>query len=121
MSLDGPHSVTKVNADISGIPSQGEIEQSIVEWLKNYLADLLNLSVDELDRSITFQQYGLDSSAAVGLSGDLGMWLGCDIDPAIAYEFPSINELAKALADDAAVRNAFGKRHSIAGKESADA
>jgi len=121
MSLDEQHPVTKAGADFSEMPSQGQVEHLIVEWLRSYLADLLNLSADELDRSMTFQQYGLDSSAAVGLSGDLGNWLGYDVDPAIAYEFPSINELAASLAGDPAVRNAFSKRHGVSGKESSNA
>ena len=75
-----------------------KLEETINAWLTNYIADLFSLPTDEVDTSMIFERYGMDSSSAVGLSGDLGDWLGYEIDPMIAYNFPSIDELAKGLA-----------------------
>ena len=49
--------------------------EEIRVWLVNYLADLLEVDQDEIDTSVSFDQYGLDSSTAVGITGDLSDWL----------------------------------------------
>src|ERR1043166_9579244 len=84
-----------------------DVERSIAEWLARYLADVLNLSVHEVKGTTSFEQYGLDSSGAVGLAGDLANWLGCNIDPTVTYEHPTINALAGALASNPMIRGAF--------------
>ena len=67
------------------------------EWLQTYLAQLLGLDRANVDTSTSFEQFGLDSSAAVGLSGDLGDLVGQDLDVSLAYEYPSIDELVAQL------------------------
>lgn len=66
-------------------------------WLIAYLARLLGVEEREVDPSFSFELYGLDSTAAVGLSGDLGELLGNEFDPAIAYDHPSIDALVEHL------------------------
>ena len=48
----------------------------IVAWLTDYLTELLAIESGEIDVEKTFNRYGLDSSAAVGMTGDLATWLG---------------------------------------------
>jgi acyl carrier protein len=85
------------------------VMQSIVNWLKAYLSDLLELRPEDVNERTTFDRFGLDSSALVGMLGDLGEWLGVELDPAAAYDEPSIAQLACFLAADervyAAARN----------------
>jgi acyl carrier protein len=73
-------------------------EERIVQWLREYIADVLRLPVEKIDTDASFQQLGLDSSAAVGMTGDLADWLGIEIDPAAPYDYPSIGALAKTLS-----------------------
>jgi acyl carrier protein len=73
-------------------------EERIIAWLREYIADILGLPAEKIDAEASFQQLGLDSSAAVGMTGDLAGWLGIDIDAAAAYDHPSIAALARALA-----------------------
>jgi acyl carrier protein len=47
----------------------------IQAWIVSYLAQLLEINPDEVDTAIPFDQYGLDSSAAVGMTGDLEDWM----------------------------------------------
>jgi len=75
-----------------------DIETRTSEWLANYLASSLEMADDEMDRDLSFERMGLDSSAAVALVGDLGDWLGFDLDPTMAYDYPSINLLSKEVA-----------------------
>ena len=69
------------------------------EWFVSALADMLELAKDEIDADATFDRYGLDSSAAVGLIDNLGTWLGCDLDATLLYDYPTINALARHLVE----------------------
>ena len=85
-------------------------EQSITTWLREYLANLLGLQEHEIDDHAAFDRYGLDSSAAVAMAGDLGDWVGCDLDPSSAYDHPSIAELSRVLSQSGAVRTSLSNR-----------
>jgi acyl carrier protein len=71
---------------------------AIQAWLVSYLAQLLEINPNELDFKASFDRYGLDSSATIGLTTDLGDWLGFAIDPTITYDYSSIESLAEYLA-----------------------
>jgi acyl carrier protein len=71
----------------------------IQAWLVAYLAVALKLDRAEIDVGKTFEAYGLDSAAAVGMTGDLEEWLGYEIDPALPYDHPTIADLAQRLAE----------------------
>src|SRR5690348_14597221 len=79
-------------------------QTKLVGWLSGYISDLLALDAADIDLDLSFSRYGLDSSAAVGMSGDLGTWLKLDIDPAVVYDYPCISRLAEHLSADPNVR-----------------
>lgn len=72
--------------------------REIHDWIVSYLADLLEVDPDDIDASIPFDRYGLDSSAAVGLTGDLEDWLGQEIDPTLLYDYPTIDALVRHIS-----------------------
>ncbi|HLP87800.1 MAG TPA: acyl carrier protein [Nostocaceae cyanobacterium] len=72
----------------------------IQDWIIAYLANLLAVNKDEIDVTIPFDRYGLDSSAAVGMTGDLGDWLGKEIDPTLLYDYPTVEALVKYLSSN---------------------
>ncbi|MEL6489997.1 MAG: acyl carrier protein [Cyanobacteria bacterium J06634_6] len=72
---------------------------AIREWIVSYISDLLEVSADEIDTEISFDRYGLDSSAAIGLTGDLEDWLGKEVDPTLLYDYPTVEGLVEYLAD----------------------
>ncbi|MBE9201729.1 MULTISPECIES: acyl carrier protein [unclassified Nodularia (in: cyanobacteria)] len=72
----------------------------ISEWIVDYMSDLLEIEPDEVDVETTFARYGLDSSAAVILTGDLGNWLGKEIEPTVMYDYPTISKLAEYVAEE---------------------
>ncbi|BBD69135.1 phosphopantetheine-binding protein [Nostoc commune NIES-4072] len=78
------------------IPTAAEIQA----WIVLYLADLLEVDSDEIEVTIPFDRYGLDSSAAVGLTGDLEDWLGCELDPTLLYDYPTVEALVKHLVSE---------------------
>jgi acyl carrier protein len=80
------------------------IVTALQNWLCKYIAQILNVSPERIDPDVKFDRHGLDSSAAVGLAGDLSAWLNCDLDPALTYDFPTIAELSAELGRRDAVR-----------------
>jgi acyl carrier protein len=70
----------------------------IQDWIVTYLADLLETEPEEIDVTIPFDRYGLDSSAAVGLTGDLENWLGTEVEPTLLYDYPTVEALVEHLS-----------------------
>ncbi len=72
--------------------------KDIQVWLIAYLSQLLDIKPTTVDIECSFDSYGLDSSAAFGLTGDLEDWLDCELDPALTYDYPTIEQLLHYLA-----------------------
>jgi acyl carrier protein len=72
--------------------------QEIQEWIVSYLAELLEVDTDEIDVTVPFDRYGLDSSAAVGMTGDLETWLETEVDPTLLYDYPTVEALVGHLS-----------------------
>ena len=73
-------------------------ESGIQEWIVSYLARILKIKADEIDVTAPFVYYGLDSLTTVNLTRDLKDWLGIDLAPTLAYEYPNIQTLSEHLA-----------------------
>jgi acyl carrier protein len=72
-------------------------KEKIQNWLKSYVANLLNINSKQVDITVPFDRYGLDSSSTVGMLADLEDWLRCTLDPTLVYDYPTIQSLAKHL------------------------
>ncbi len=80
-----------------GNPAPGAA--TIQAWLVSKLSELLEIEADEIDVGEPFASYGLGSTELVSLSGELADWLGRDLPAELAYEFPTIEALARGLAE----------------------
>jgi acyl carrier protein len=89
----GPESHEAVVSGPTELPAQDEIQ----DWLVSYLSELLEMAPGDIDINDTLAAYGLDSSGAVGMIGDLGEWLGRKLDPGLLYSYPTIANLARYL------------------------
>lgn len=69
----------------------------IQDWIISHLAELLEVKTDEIDITIPFNRYGLDSSEAIGMTGELEDWLGQRLHPTLLYDYPTIEKLAQYL------------------------
>jgi len=76
----------------------------IKDWLVCYIVELLEIEPDEVDITIPFDRYGLDSSAVVGMTGDLEDWLEYEIDPTLIYDYPTIEALSTHLSEEGKVK-----------------
>jgi amino acid adenylation domain-containing protein/thioester reductase-like protein len=79
-------------------PSAMTTERAIEAWLIHQIAARIGLPPSEVDPHEPFTYYGLDSVEAVGLTGDLEIWLGRSLSPTLAWDYPNISRLAHHLA-----------------------
>jgi len=70
----------------------------IQAWLISKLSERLEIEPAEIDAGELFASYGLGSTEAVSLAGELAEWLGRKLSPALVYEYPTIESLARHLA-----------------------
>lgn len=68
-------------------------------WLVGWIARELEMPADQLDASRSLMDYGLSSVAATMLVGDLEDWLGLRLSPTLAWDYPSIDEMADHLQE----------------------
>ena len=73
-------------------------ESTLQRWLVDRVAVNIEVRADDIDVSLPFSHFGLDSLAAVGLSGELENWLGRKLPPTLTWDYPSIELLAAHLA-----------------------
>lgn len=74
-------------------------KDAVSAWVVDYIEGkgISPIPVDELT---PIEDYGLDSLAAVELSGQLGDFLGREIDAMLMYQYATIKELSGALASE---------------------
>jgi len=80
------------------IDARRPTEDDIQAWLIEKITAMDDVDAASVDIREPFSSYGLTSRAAVGLSGDLEEWLGRRLSPALVYEHPTIEALARHLA-----------------------
>ncbi len=80
-------------------------QAQISTWIKNYLADILEIETEEVDENYEFERFGLNSSAAVSLVGDLEEWLGFELSPSLFFEYNTIAQVSAYLAEVAQEEN----------------
>ncbi|MGP1384402.1 MAG: acyl carrier protein [Thainema sp.] len=72
--------------------------EAIELWMIERLANLFQTDINNIDPEVPFDDYGLDSAAAVGLTGELEEWLQRSVSPTLLYDYPTIAGLADYLA-----------------------
>ncbi len=79
--------------------SESPPAEIISAWIVARLSELLAIEPHEIDVREPFASYGLGSAELVSLSGELAEWLGRQLSPDLAYECPTIEVLARHLAE----------------------
>ena len=84
---------------------EGVVDQETIEnWLTAKIANSLGLDPEEIDPEESLASYGLDSSVALGLTGELSAWLNLELETILFWEYPKISRLAAYLADEVVKR-----------------
>jgi acyl carrier protein len=109
------HGVLRKASDI-GARSESEDQAQITAhrlegWLKEHVASLLEVDVQAIGDDESFARLGLDSAAAIAMTGDLAQWLGCEIDAMAPYEFSTIATLSRHLGTRPDVQAALAEKN----------
>jgi acyl-CoA synthetase (AMP-forming)/AMP-acid ligase II/acyl carrier protein len=86
---------------IADIPNIAPTAETIQDWLISKLAEVLHLDPDEVDPEASFAHYGLDSSVAMELTGELEIWLERQLEPTLFWEYTNIASLIEYLSREA--------------------
>lgn len=99
MSATTQQRIIEADSDSPETASKNNItSEEIRDWIASYLANLLEIPPDEIETDVSFDIYGLDSSAAIGLTGELEDWLGREVDPTLLYDYPTVEALVEYLS-----------------------
>lgn len=82
---------------------------AVRDWLIARLAAQAGVTAAQVSIHDPFSRFGLDSQRAVMLSGDLQDWLGRPLPATVAYDFPTIDALARHLGGATAPESASGR------------
>jgi acyl carrier protein len=96
------------NAQLEAVPAGegragggGRPSAQVIEaWLTDKVAELLGIEATEIDPEQELSAYGLSSVTGVMLTGDVEDWLGVTLEPTVAWEYPSVREMARFLAGE---------------------
>jgi acyl-CoA synthetase (AMP-forming)/AMP-acid ligase II/acyl carrier protein len=77
---------------------------AISAWLTERVAFYLERSAQEIDQDAPFVEIGLDSVYGMTLCGEAEDEFGCELDPALAWEHPTITRLAGYVGAELASR-----------------
>ena len=110
-SVEPQGKTTPVPGDVTSVAQSLELNlrsynhtlESIETWLVKWAADELAMDCNSIDTRKSFVQYGLDSVTAIRLTDDLEVWLGQQLSPTLAWDYPSIKVLAQHLAEQSDV------------------
>ena len=80
-------------------------QAQISQWIKTYLGEILEIEIAEIDENYEFERFGLNSSTAVSLVGDLEEWLDYELSPSLFFEFNTIAQVSAHLAELLAEEN----------------
>ena len=73
---------------------------AIVAWLTERISGPLAIRPEEVDTRKPLASYGLGSLQAVRLASELEQWLGRKLSPTLAYDYPTIDALARVLSGE---------------------
>ena len=79
-------------------PTTDRSAAAITQWMVEWLATEMAVPATEIDINETFDHFGIDSVRVIGMTGELQEWLDQEVDPTLAYDFPTIASFAAELA-----------------------
>lgn len=77
--------------------TMGSGDPAIGDWIVVYLARLLDVEPETIDVTASFADYGVESTAMAGMTGDLIRHIGCKLPTACLHEFTSIESAIGAI------------------------
>jgi acyl carrier protein len=78
--------------------------QSLRAWLIGRVAYYVERAPHEVDPDAKLVGYGLDSVYALSLCGDIEDEYGLEVDPTLAWDYPTVNAIVEVLAGQLSAR-----------------
>lgn len=75
-------------------------KEVIQTWLQFRIAESIQARADDIDATMPFSYYGLDSVAALEISGELEIWLNRKLPQTLTWDYPNIDLLSSFLAQE---------------------
>jgi acyl carrier protein len=92
--------VPPITSEVKSNYESDEMNEETQDKLLAWLASNLNLPLSSISKEISFSELGLDSISAVSLSQAIQEMWNIEIDPTIAWDFPTVNLLSKYLTSE---------------------
>lgn len=73
--------------------------EAVQEWLLEKVAFKLGVAPSEVDPEQYFDEFDLDSTEALVLSGELEDWLGFELETTALWYHPTIAQLSRYIAE----------------------
>jgi acyl carrier protein len=89
----------KLEPEKLNLAAAGYSPDALQTWLVQWIAEELKTAIATIEPHKSFVHYGMDSVTAIMLISDLEVELGCQLSPALAWNYPVIADLAKHLAE----------------------
>lgn len=77
--------------------TSGITKLEIENWLKSYVARLLDMEAGQVDAGMDLDRFGLNSAAVVSMIGELEDWLKLELSPSLLFEYTTIDAVATYL------------------------
>ncbi|MFC4063275.1 acyl carrier protein [Planomonospora corallina] len=71
--------------------------EGLREWLRAQVASYVARAPEEIDPQVPIAQYGMDSVYSLGLCGDIQAEYGLEVEPTLAWEHPTVADMADHL------------------------
>lgn len=89
--------VQKISESTQG---QSHIAQTIQIWIVEQVAAQLGVRASEIDPTVHFETYGLDSAQAMSIASKAEALMGSPISPILMMRYPTIASLSERLAEE---------------------
>ena len=100
--VNKPASNRLQRSDVPMTPDElDRLAERIESWLLNWLVERAAIAKQDVHRDKPFAEYGLDSLTAVELSQELEDWVGVEVVPTVAWNYPTPATLSVYLAHQA--------------------
>ena len=88
--------------------------EDIQSFMSKSLAKILKARPEDIDTTIAFDRYGVDSASAIELTGMLSAWLHRELEPTLLFDHSTIDKLSRFLAEEGASSTAEVAERPIA-------
>ncbi|MFE5093328.1 acyl carrier protein [Streptomyces sp. NPDC056638] len=74
-------------------------EEELLQWLKERIAEHVEMSADGIGADVPFASYGLDSVYAFAVIAEIEDRLGLTLEPTVMWDHPTLGSLVTVIAE----------------------